>query len=95
MQSVRANHSGPDEKHSTNSRRKVTRLFQFQCYVILQRVHQGCCKNRNKQRYQSYDEPKVMTGHKAECPKSGGLFITQVHSVAVHVLHGKSLSMAC
>ena len=35
---------------------------------------------------------KVMIGHKAECPKCGGMistFITQVSGVAVHVLHGK------
>ena len=29
MQCVRENHSGPDEEHSTDSRRKVTAQFQF------------------------------------------------------------------
>ena len=35
---------------------------------------------------------KVVTGHKAKGPKSGGMistFITQVNSVAVQVLHGE------
>ena len=36
---------------------------------------------------------KVMIGHKAECPKCGGMigtFISKVPGVVVHVLHGKT-----
>ena len=59
MQCARESHGEPDEEQSTNSRWQVTMLFQFYCYVILPRRLQCCCKNRNKQRYQSYDEPNV------------------------------------
>ena len=53
MQGVRESHGGHDGKHSTNPRHKVTLML-----LNFPRLHQRCCKNRNKQ-YQSSNEPNV------------------------------------
>ena len=59
MQCVRDSHREPDVKHSTNSCRKVTTLFQFSCYAIFQDLTNVVARTKNRQRYQSYDEPNV------------------------------------
>ena len=96
MHCVRGSHGGHGDGNSAKSRPEVT----FAVPVLMLRIFSKhfanvVARTTTSRGIKVMTNPKcfkVMTGHKAECSKCGGMigtFIPEVPGVAVHMSHGK------